>query len=48
MGRGKGIPLEIKRKIAQHFDEHGFNKSARKSAQDMYDKMSETPRLLDR
>ena len=46
--RGKGFPVEIKRKIAENFAEHGYNKQSRKEAQQIYGKMTGTDRQMCR
>ena len=46
--RGKGFPVEIKRKIAENFAEHGYNKQSRKEAQQIYGRMTGTDRQMCR
>ena len=48
MGRGKGIPIEIKKKIAEFFNENGFNKKTRKAAREIYEDSSKSGRYFDR
>ena len=38
MGRGPGIPVEIKQAIAQIFDELGYTKKARREARKFHTK----------
>ena len=45
--RGQGYPIEIKRKIAEHFAENGYNKKSRKVANEIYAKMSATDKKMD-
>ena len=35
--RGKGIPIEIRIKIARYFEEHGFDKDSKLAARKMYE-----------
>ena len=44
MGRGKGIPIEIRRKIAKHFEENGFDEKTRKQAREIYENSSNSKR----
>ena len=46
MGRGKGIPIEIKQKIAKHFVENGFNKRSKREAREIFEKMSNSERFF--
>ena len=46
--RGQGYPVEIKRKIAENFAEHGYNKQSRKEAQKIYSEMAGTDKMMDR
>jgi len=48
MGRGKGIPIEIRRKIAEYFEEHGFNEESKLAAREMYEKLSKSDRFVNR
>ena len=48
MGRGKGIPIQIKRKIAKHFEENGFNKRSRLEARIIYENCTNSDRFFDR
>ena len=48
MGRGKGIPIQIKRKIAKHFEENGFNKRSKREARKMIEDLSNSERFFDR
>ena len=45
--RGEGISVEIKRKIAEHFTEHRYNKKSRTEAQKIYAEMAKTDRKLN-
>ena len=46
--RGKGIPIEIRIKIARYFEEHGFDKKSRLAAREMYEELSKSDRFIDR
>ena len=46
--RGKGIPFEIKIKIAEIFEKEGFNKDTRLSAEELYDKLSKSANPISR
>ena len=48
MGRGKGIPIEIRRKIAKHFEENGFNKRSKREAREIFENMTNTDRTFER
>ena len=48
MVRGKGLPFGIKRKIAEHFQENGYSKTTRISAQQLYEDLTKTEKILDR
>ena len=50
MGKGGGerIPLDIKVKIAKHFEANGFNKRTRLSAEEMYYELSRSSRPITR
>ena len=48
MGRGKGIPLEIKIEIAKIFEKDGFNAQTRISAEELYDKLSKSANPIPR
>ena len=40
MSKRKTISFHIKRKIAEHFVQNGFDKQTRKSAEKIYDELS--------
>ena len=48
MGRGAGIPIEIKKKLAEHFEKNGFTKKSRLEAQTLYESLSNSDRYLHR
>ena len=47
-GAGERIPLDIKVKIARHFEANGFNKRTRLSAEEMYYELSKSSRPITR
>ena len=48
MGRGEGIPIEIRTKIARYFEEHGYGKESILAAREIYEKLSKSDRFIDR
>ena len=48
MGRGQGIPIEIRRKIAKYFEEHGYDEESKLAAREMYAELSKSDRFIDR
>ena len=48
MARGTGIPIELKRKLAEHFEKNGFTKKSRMEAQTLYESLSNSDRYLTR
>ena len=48
MGRGKGIPIEIRKQIAQYFEENGWDEESKLGARDLYEKLSKSDRFIDR
>ena len=46
--RGKGIPIEIRIKIARYFEEHGFDKNSKLAAREMYKELSKSDRFISR
>ena len=48
MGRGAGIPIDIRIKLAKHFQDNGYNKKSRAAAQKLYEELSKSERLLHR
>ena len=46
--RGKGIPIEIRIKIARYFEEHGFDKDSKLAARKMYEELSKSDRFISR
>ena len=48
MGRGAGIPIEFKKKLAEHFEKNGFTRKSRKEAQTLYESLSNSDRYLTR
>ena len=48
MGRGQGIPIEIRRKIAKYFEEHGYDEESKLAAREMYEELSKSDRFIDR
>ena len=46
--RGKGIPFHIRKKIAEHFEENGFDKRSRRSAEEIYDELSKSVKPIPR
>ena len=47
-GAGERVPLNIKVKIARHFEANGFNKRTRLSAEEMYYELSKSSRPITR
>ena len=47
-GRGNGIPMNIKQRIAQHFKDNGFNKRSRLSAEELYYEISNSEKPISR
>ena len=48
MGRGEGIPIEIRKKIAQYFEEHGFDAASKLAARKIYEELSKSNRFLNK
>ena len=48
MGKGRGIPIEIRIKIARYFEEHGFDKNSKLAAREMYKELSKSDRFISR
>ena len=46
--RGEGIPLTIKRKLVERFENHGFSKKNKFSAQNLYKDLTKTDKILHR
>ena len=46
--RGQGIPVEIKRKIAEYFTAHRYNKKSRTEARKIFAEMAKTDKKLDK
>ena len=48
MGKGRGIPIEIRIQIARYFEEHGFDKKSKLAAREMYKELSKSDKFISR
>ena len=48
MGKGRGIPMEIRIQIARYFEEHGFDKKSKLAAREMYKELSKSDKFISR
>ena len=48
MGKGAGIPTDLKIKIARHFEDNGYTKKSRLDAQSLYKTHAKSDRFLHR